>query len=241
MLYDRLQLPLPFQHQPRFDARDFIPARSNEEALAWLETDWPDRRLALFGPEGCGKSHLLYIWAHRTGAIMLSGPTLTDLYGVPHSGALALDDGDMVGDETLLLHLLNTARDRNLRLLLSSRAAPSRWPVRLPDLTSRLRAITAVEVRQPDDELLAALLMRLIADRQLSVTQTVQDWLLLHLPRSPAALREAVARLDRESLVSGTAITRPLAARMLKDFPVADSQETAVPGAAPSSSAPGFL
>jgi DnaA regulatory inactivator Hda len=241
MRYDRFQLPLPFQHQPRFDARDFIPAWSNREALAWLETEWPDRRLALFGPEGCGKSHLLHIWARRTGAAVLSGPALTDLDCLPPNGALVLDDGDTVRDETLLFHLLNTARDRELRLLLSGRAAPSRWPVRLPDLTSRLRAIAAVEVRQPDDELLAALLMRLIAERQLSVTQTVQDWLLLRLPRSPAALCEVVARLDRESLVSGTAITRPLAARILKDFPIVDSWDSSMPDVAPSSSARGFL
>jgi chromosomal replication initiation ATPase DnaA len=241
MPYDRLQLPLPFEHRPRFDACDFIPGCSNREALAWLGADWPEQRLALFGPEGCGKSHLLHIWARRTGAAVLSGPALTDLDDLPPNGALVLDDGDTVRDETLLFHLLNTARDRELRLLLSGRSAPSRWPVRLPDLTSRLRAIAAVEVRQPDDELLAALLMRLIADRQLSVTQTVQDWLLLRLPRSPAALREAVARLDRESLVSGTAITRPLAARMLKDFPIVDSRDSSMPGIAPSSSAHGFL
>ena len=101
---------------------------------------------------------------------------------------------------------------------------------------------TQVTVRPQDIlELLAALLMRLIAERQLSVTQTVQDWLLLRLPRSPAALCEVVARLDRESLVSGTAITRPLAARILKDFPIVDSWDSSMPDVAPSSSARGFL
>jgi chromosomal replication initiation ATPase DnaA len=235
MQHDRLQLPLPFEHQPRFDARDFIPACSNQEALAWLDSDWPERRLGLFGPAGCGKSHLLHIWAQRTGAVLLSGPALADLDGMPRHGGVALDDGDMVRDETLLFHLLNTARDRELRVLLSGRSAPSRWPVHLPDLSSRLRAIATVEIHAPDDALLAALLMRLIADRQLSVSKAVQDWLLLRLPRSPGALREAVARLDRESMATGAAITQRLAARMLKDFLIADSWETSVPGAAPSS------
>ncbi|HEX3574065.1 MAG TPA: chromosomal replication initiator DnaA [Rhodopila sp.] len=242
MPYERLQLPLPFVHQPRFDARDFMPARSNQETLAWLrERDWPDRRLALFGPEGCGKSHLLHIWTERTGGTLLAGQTLVDLEGIPPSGTLALDDADTVRDEPLLLHLLNTARDRGLRLLLSGRAAPSRWPVGLPDLSSRLRAITPVEIGPPGDDLLAALLMRLIADRQLAVSQAVQDWLLLRLPRSPAALREAVARLDRESLVSRHAITRALAARVLKDFAPADADEVSMSGVDPSSEGHRFL
>ena len=240
---ERLQLPLPFQHQPNYDARDFVPAASNTEALRWLGAAWPDRRLALFGPGGCGKSHLLHIWAQRTSAVLLAGQSLVDLDAVPEQGALALDDADTVTDERLLLHLLNTARDRGLSLLLSGRTAPSRWPGGLPDLSSRLRAITAVEIRPAADDLLAALLMRLLADRQLAVAKPVQDWLLLRLPRSPFAFREVVARLDRLSLASGSAITRALAARVLADvdFAAAESDEVSASGFAPSCQAPGFL
>jgi chromosomal replication initiation ATPase DnaA len=244
---ERLQLPLPFMHRPRYRADDFIPACSNREARAWLDSTWPERRLALFGPAGCGKSHLLHIWAERTGAVVLTGQTLAALDGMPASGALALDDADTVRDETLLLHLLNTARDRGLLLLLSGRTAPARWAVSLADLSSRLRAMATAEIHPPGDDLLAALLRRLIADRQLKVTQPVQDWLLLRLPRSPAALREAVARLDRESLVAGSAITRPLAARMLdaEAFAALDADEVSMAsgdsGGDPSSAVPRFL
>jgi DnaA regulatory inactivator Hda len=229
---DRLQLLLPFPHAPGYDARDFLPAASNQEALAWLDTDWPDRRLALWGPAGCGKSHLLHIWAEQTGGRMLTGQmlsdqTLQDLDGMPENRSLVLDDADTVGSEPLLLHLLNTARDQGLHVLLSGRTPPSRWPIRLPDLSSRLRAITAVEIRPPSDDLLAALLMHLLSDRQLTVAQPVQDWLLTRLPRSPAALRQAVARLDRTSLAVGKPITRAFAASVLTDneFAVANSDE----------------
>jgi chromosomal replication initiation ATPase DnaA len=240
---DRLQLLLPFPHAPGYDQRDFLPAASNQEALAWLATDWPDRRLALWGPEGCGKSHLLHIWAEQAGARVLSGQALQDLDFVPETGALALDDADTVASEPLLLHLLNTARDRLLRVLLSGRAPPSRWAIRLPDLSSRLRAITAVEIRPPGDDLLAALLVRLLAERQLSVAQPVQDWLLTHLPRSPGALRQVVDRLDRASLASGKPITRSFAARVIAEhgLAVADADEVSMSGFDPSTDSPGFL
>lgn len=244
---ERLQLLLPFRHEPGYDSRDFVAAASNQEAMTWLDIDWPERRLALWGPAGCGKSHLLHIWMEQTGGQMLAGQTLADetlrnLACVPENGALALDDADTVASEPLLLHLLNTARDRGLRILLSGRTPPSRWPVRLPDLSSRLRAITAVEIGPPGDDLLAALLMRLLSDRQLSVAQAVQDWLLTRLPRSPAALRQAVVRLDRTSLTFGTPITRSLAARVLAHdgFAAADEDKAATSWVDPSQP-PGFL
>jgi chromosomal replication initiation ATPase DnaA len=243
MLPERLQLLLPFPYAPSYDSRDFLPAASNQEALAWLDADWPDQRLALWGPAGCGKSHLLHIWSERTGARILSGPALRNLDSIPQSGALALDDADTVSPEPILLHLLNTARDRGLRVLLSGRAPPSRWPARLPDLSSRLRAITAAEIRSPSDDLLAALLTRLLSDRQLSVAQSVQDWLLTQLPRSPAALRHAVAELDQASLMHGKAITRSLAARVVADDgrAVAGADEVSMSESDPSSQPPGFL
>ena len=61
---------------PRLAANDFRAAPSNAEAWAWLArtADWPGRRLALWGEAGRGKTHLLHIWAERTGAALLSGP-----------------------------------------------------------------------------------------------------------------------------------------------------------------------
>jgi DnaA regulatory inactivator Hda len=245
MPFERLQLPLPFLHQPGYAALDFLPDDTNEEALAWLSRSaaWPDRRLAIWGQAGRGKSHLLHMWAQQASGVVLAGQTLRTLDGMPESGALALDDADTVADEHILLHLLNTARDRGLSLLLSGRAPPARWPVVLPDLSSRLRAITGVEIQPPGDDLLRALLLRMAADRQLKMGEAVQEWLLQRLPRSAGALREAVARLDHESLVCKQPITRSLAARALdiEEIAAADAHEYSMPAEHHSSRLAGFL
>lgn len=214
------QFALPFAHQPSFAAPDFLPAPSNEAALAWLErtAGWPGLRLAIWGDAGCGKTHLLHLWARRTGAVLWSGPALAGLPVLPAQGGIAIDDADAAADETALLHLLNAAAEAGLLVLLAGRDPPSRWPVRLPDLASRLRAMQAVSILRPDESLLRSILARLLAERQLAVPEAVQDWLLLRLPRDAAAMSEAAARLDRAALAGGSSITRQLAAAVLSDM-----------------------
>jgi chromosomal replication initiation ATPase DnaA len=211
------QLPLPFPHRPTYAAADFLAAPSNEAALAWLDrtADWPDHRLAVWGEPGCGKTHLLRLWAGRRGAMLLEGPDLHGLPDLPAGGGVALDDATAVASEASLLHLLNAAFEARLPVLLAVRTPPARWPVHLPDLASRLRAMTSVEILQPEDSLLRALLLHLLADRQLTVRPDLQDWLLLRLPRSPASLREAVERLDYAALAAAGAVTRSIATEVV--------------------------
>jgi chromosomal replication initiation ATPase DnaA len=219
------QLPLPIFPGPRFAEVDFREALSNADACAWLRrtADWPNHRLALWGDPGRGKTHLMHIWATRTGATLWHGPLLTDLPDLPAAG-IALDDADAVTDETALFHLLNAGEEARLPILLAARASPSRWPVQLPDLASRLRAITAVQIGPPEDALLWALLARLLAERQLRPfpPDAVQDWMVRHLPRTTAALHEAVSRLDAASLDQHRNITVPFAREVLADLLVSD-------------------
>jgi chromosomal replication initiation ATPase DnaA len=210
------QLGLPFLHESSYPEADFVPAASNAAARAWLAQPWPGKRLALWGGEGTGKTHLLHAWAGRAGAAVLYGPELRRWHAEARARvapwALAVDDADLAADEAVLLHLLNTAADGGRPVLLAGREPPARWAVALPDLASRLRATAAVGLGPADDALLRALLARLLSERQVVVAQPLQDWLLLRLPRNAAAMREVAARLDRLALARGGPVTRALAA-----------------------------
>ncbi|HET7881984.1 MAG TPA: DnaA/Hda family protein [Acetobacteraceae bacterium] len=212
------QLVLSIFRGPRLASADFRPAPSNEQASAWLRrtVEWPDRRLALWGDAGCGKTHLLHIWAERTGAVLHLGAELAGVPG-PLTSGVAVDEADAAGEEALL-HLLNAALEARQPVLLAARTPPARWPVRLPDLASRLRAVTAVEIGPPEDTLIQALLARLLHDRQLRLPPALLDWLALRVPRSAAAVRQAVERLDAMSLDSHRTITVPFAAEALADL-----------------------
>jgi chromosomal replication initiation ATPase DnaA len=114
-----------------------------------------------------------------------------------------------------MLHLLNAAAEAGTPVLLAGRAPPARWPTALPDLASRLRALTAVPIAPPDDELLRVLLASLFQERRLPVPEDVQDWMRQRLPRRAGVMREAAERLDLGQLAAHTKFTRRLAADCL--------------------------
>ncbi len=212
------QLAFRFPQHATYDSDALIPSPANADALTWVASPqtWPNLRLALYGPEGAGKTHLLHAFAERHRAVLFPGETLRRLPDMPPNTPLAIDDADTVPEPQALLHLLNAAAEARLPVLLAGRTPPAHWPATLPDLASRLRATAAVALGQPDDALLRTLLARLLAERQLRVEPAVQDYLLAQLPRHGGALREAACRLDRVSLASGRAITRATAAEVLK-------------------------
>jgi chromosomal replication initiation ATPase DnaA len=212
------QLALPFGEPSRFAPEDFCPAPSNARARAWLAApeEWSNGRLVLHGEAGVGKTHLLHIWAGQVGAALIEGTTLRGLRQV--RGPLAIDDADAVPEPAALLHILNAAREFGFLALLASRQPPHRMSYKLADLTSRLRASSEVEIRAPEDELLEMLLLRLGAERQVTLSIPVRNLLLLHLPRSGFYYREAIARLDRLAVERGARITRTLAADIVAEM-----------------------
>ena len=197
------QLLLGFGHEAASGVADFMPAESNRAALAWLARwpDWPAPTLVLYGPPGCGKSHLAQIWAARTGALGLEPAALPD--EAPQ--AAVLDPAAPVADELALLRLYNRLAERGGHLLLTARCPVAAWGLRLPDLASRLRASPAAAIEPPDDALLAALLLKLFDDRQLAVSDGVIGYLLRHMERSFAAARALVETLDRARCASAAA------------------------------------
>ncbi len=215
------QLLLPFSDEPDYAEADFIHAESNAAARAWIArpSEWPERRLAIWGEAGCGKTHLMRIWAGRVGADVWAGAALRGLPERLPAGGIGIDDIDFVPDETTLFHWLNAARDAQVPVLITSQAPPARLPTQLPDLASRLRAFTAVGIDPPEDALLRALLAHLLSDRQWRLDLDVQERILPLLPRQPGQLREFIARLDRSQLAAGGRVTLALVKGILAELP----------------------
>jgi chromosomal replication initiation ATPase DnaA len=214
------QLPLDLPHDAALGREDYLVGRSNRAAYELLERwpDWPSPVIILAGPVGSGKTHLVEAFRDETGAAVVQAEDLREeaVSRLAAAPACVVEDAHRGIDNTALFHLLNAARQAGKTVLITSRTWPASWKVTLPDLMSRLRAATPVEILEPDDDLLRRVLVKLFADRQISVDIGVVDYLVVRMERSLEVAMRAVDAIDREALAGRVKITKPLAGRVLE-------------------------
>ncbi len=211
------QLPLDLGHRRAMGRDDFLVSVANEDAVRWIDRwpDWPPPGIVLVGPPGSGKTHLAHVWAARSEATFAP----PDLSAVPARVPIVVDDADRAPERELLF-LFNAARANAATLLLTAVRPPSQWHTKLLDLRSRLGTLPVAEISAPDDALLAAVLMKHFADRQVPVPPEVLSFLLARLERSFEAAARTVAALDRAALARRRPLTLPLVREVLAELEI---------------------
>ena len=214
------QLVLDLPLRSALGKEDFLVSQSNDAAVELIDRwpDWPHWAAVVCGPEGSGKSHLANVWQKASGAQCVHGARLDEaaVAALETNGALLVEDIDRgIKDDRILFHLLNMAREHKQSILMTSRRPPGELSIGLPDLRSRLRATPVVLIAPPDEALIKAVMVKLFADRQLSVEPHVVNFIALRIERSLAAVNDIVERLDREALAMQRRVTRALASAVL--------------------------
>lgn len=197
---------------------DFFVSEANAKAFAMIEAPetWPERKLALIGPSGAGKSHLARIFRTAQDAEVVAAEQMPKTIRAD-KGAVIIEDMERLprhAEETVF-HLHNNLRAAGGFLLMTANRPPSQWPIHLPDLASRMQAATVIEIDNPDDALLTALIMKLFADRQIIPKPALVQYLATRIERSFASAARIVAALDEASLAQGRKINKSLAAELL--------------------------
>lgn len=151
--------------------------------------------LCVYGPENCGKTHLTHIFSDKVsvlthypyqiprieaGKITLELPPLL----FERHRCLVVENLNEEINEEAMFHLYNLYRNEGGSILFTSRRAPARLDIRLPDLRSRLNIIPSIEISEPDDELLSALIIKLFMDRQITVSLDIVNYILVNMQRS---------------------------------------------------------
>ena len=219
------QLPLAFGHSPAAGRDDLLISDPLSAAIAIVDDwpNWPSPVVILAGPVGSGKSHLAGIWRDKAGATAIHPVEGEGAETAAAAGPVLFEDVDRRGfDDRTLFHVINNVRENGTFLLMTTRLWPMSWPVDLPDLRSRLKAATVVEIGEPDDELLSQVIVKLFADRQLFVDDALVAYIVARMERSLDAAQTLVDRLDRLALSRGTRISRTLAREVLGEMTAGD-------------------
>jgi len=220
------QFVLDLPHFQSWDEADFFITAGNERALR-LVTQWPDWQspaVIVSGPPQSGKTYLAKIWQNRSKASFVEASRLAaHVWTSPFTPLIVEDIGTAPFDETALFHHLNLAREHGSSILLTSQPPPGQWNLKLPDLRSRIRSYPAAEIQQPDEEHLAALLVKLFTDRQIEVAPDVISYLIARMERSMAAAQRLTADIDKLALSQHRRITRAFAAKVFQELNAGES------------------
>lgn len=214
------QIAFKFSPHTYFGREDYMISSCNFEAVQTIENwpDWSFFAVCLYGPTGCGKTHLSQIFSDIV-SINTNFP-----YKIPYIKAkniqletphtlfarhkcLIVEDLSADINQEALFHLYNLYRNEGGYILFTSEQAPARIDISLPDLRSRLNIIPAIEIKEPDDELLSALIVKLFSDRQLIVSPEIIEYMLKNMQRSFSFCNQLVAEIDNISLARKRAIS----------------------------------
>lgn len=217
------QMPLTFPVRPRYGRDVFFVSPSNRAAIDLVDRwpQWPSQAAAIYAPSGAGKTHLLHIWAERTQGAVIEGRAFgpAQTVSLAEGFSVAVDDADIaaagISGAQALFHLLNRAIQEGGSVLLSGTGHPALWPTPLPDLRTRLGAVTAVQIEQPDDTLMAAVLTKLFADHQLSAPPGLVAYVVARIERSFDAATKLARAMDLETIGTGRLPSYGLAERLI--------------------------
>lgn len=208
------QLPLEFAAQNLMRREDFMVSKCNSEAYQMIVSwpNWLTSGMVIYGPKGCGKTHLAHIFAD---IVMANGEKPVHVGLVPaesvnmrnikrlseENASIVIENLSPKADEEALFHLCNIYNTPERYVLWTADMPPSRMRFGLKDLHSRLNMLPCIEIKEPDDIMLRTLIAKLFNDRQLVVGEDILNYIMNNARRSFAYIRSLVEEADYISLV----------------------------------------
>ena len=166
----------------------------------------------LYGPKKSGKSYLSKIWSKKNNAIEYKN----NYEVVLNLHANILIDNLIFYDQEKIFHIVNNCILNNSKILITSDIKINSIDFKLNDLSSRLKTFSNLEIDQPNDEMLLAILTKLLIDKQFIINSNqIFEYILRRVDRSYQGINEIVKKLDKLSLEKKRQLTIPLIKEIL--------------------------
>ena len=198
------QLILNFNFEQNFKNLDFYVSKSNEHVFN-LINNWPKNKekfLNIIGEKFSGKSHLINIFLEKNKGLKINSKNLNEkfLQETKFYQNIILEDLTTSIDEKLFYTLINIVDSENKHLVTTSEIPIMKMNFTLSDLHSRSKIFFLTRIESPDDDLIFALILKNLSDRQISIDKKLIDYIIKRIDRSYSNISDFIYKIDQISL-----------------------------------------
>ena len=211
------QLILNFNYEQNFKDQDFYVAKSNEFSFKLLNSwpKWEKNFVNLIGQKFSGKSHLVNIFLEKFKGIKIEANELTNdtLKQIKIFENIIIENFNDQIDENIFFTLLNIIDQDNKYLILTSKKPIVEHLFKLDDLNSRSKNFLLSHIEKPSDDLMFALILKNLSDRQISIDKKLIDFIIKRIDRSYGKIFDFIYKIDEVSLKR----KKPIDFRIIKE------------------------
>ncbi len=216
------QLIFNFPFKRSYLSQDFYVSENNIQAYKLIESwpNWSSRFVNIFGPKGCGKTHLINILKNKIDSILFPASEINSniLSKFKVKECLIIDDYNNQIDEKLLYTITNMGYQDNKFLIISSLVPLKTLKVKLKDLNSRFTSFVEVGIDLPTDDLLRVILTKNFSEKQIEITKKNIDYIIKNIDRSYERINLFTNSVDSLSLIKAKPISLSLIKKVLKEL-----------------------
>ena len=216
------QLIFNFPFKKTYLSQDFYITKNNFNAFKLIESwpKWPSRFINIFGPKGCGKTHLTNIISSKINSVIISSKKIDEniINKFKTKECLIIDDFDNDVEENLLYSIINLAVQDNKYLIISSPISLKKFKINLKDLNSRFTSFIEVGIDLPTDDLIKVILTKNFSDKQITISKKKIDYILNNIDRSYEKINLFSNLVDNLSLEKAKPINLKLIKDVLKEI-----------------------
>ena len=198
------QLLLDFDYKQNFTDDDFYVGKSNFYTFELINKwpKWEKNFLNISGEKYSGKSHLVNIFLKKFNGIRIDSNSLNNenLKSINSYQNIVLEDLNLEISEKLIYTLFNIVDQDNKFLIITSTQPISEINFKLEDLRSRTKNCLLTKIENPDDELMFALILKNLSDRQITIDRKLIDFIIKRVERSYGKIFEFIYKIDKISL-----------------------------------------
>jgi len=216
------QLVFKFPFKTKYYEQDYFVSSNNFSAYRLIESwpNWTAKWVNIFGPKGCGKTHLSNILKKKLNLVqILDAKSINNetILKFEKLDCLIIDNYEKNIDEKIFYSMLNQSKQVDNYMVINSILPIRDIKFELIDLKSRVQSFVDLGIELPTDDLLRVIISKYFSEKQIEITPKISEYIIKNVERSYEKVFKVIKEIDDLSLSSGKSININLIKKVLND------------------------